>query len=310
MGDDETAPGGHDDRLTVLETALKGLLAKVEELRADNRRLSAEVASLAAVDARLSGRLAEVAADHENLRTDVERLAGPDGDFTLLQKAVLRLEKGAEGLRRDVGTTGALDEAVEALREAVDRVEADNRRLLTDVATADQRMRRIQELLLEQRRTWAAEDQFGRVRLVEEFNAFVGQRLRGFADAWVPDGSADRPGQVAAVLAVLCEEFFLNPEPDPWAALGVQQPRWRHRLPFRQEGDPLATLLAEAWRLRERATELGLDWNFKYRAQVPLDPRTQEVWGTCDPQAPVAFVVIPSCGQGDELYRLQSVFTE
>jgi hypothetical protein len=164
-------------------------------------------------------------------------------------------------------------------------------------------MQQIQALLLDQQKTWASEDQFGRRRLVDDFDNFVGQRLRQFAETLVTD---DTPEQIATVLARLCDEFLQRHQPDPWSSLDIPRPRWWSSKDFKHQVDALTS---EAREIRARATELGLDWDFEYESGIPLDPGRQEPWGSCDPGSPVAFAVIPACVRGTDLYRRQSVYT-
>lgn len=69
-------------------------------------------------------------------------------------------------------------------------------------------------------------------------------------------------------------------------------------------GELLVRIAAVAGRLP------NAQWDFRATIGAPLDARRQAPWETCDPGAPVKFVVTPSWRSGHRVHIRQTVYTD
>ncbi|WP_157875561.1 hypothetical protein [Streptomyces sp. CNQ431] len=70
-------------------------------------------------------------------------------------------------------------------------------------------------------------------------------------------------------------------------------------------------LRTECVALTERIAKIGLahEWSYAYTAGAPLAPERQDIWASCDPEAPVSFVVAPAYLVEGRIYGRQLVYT-
>jgi hypothetical protein len=63
--------------------------------------------------------------------------------------------------------------------------------------------------------------------------------------------------------------------------------------------------------LTERIAKVGLahEWSYAHTVGAPLDPGRQEAWASCDPDAPISFVVAPAYLVNGRIYSRRLVYT-
>ncbi|MGV4923671.1 hypothetical protein K2224_01445 [Streptomyces sp. BHT-5-2] len=63
--------------------------------------------------------------------------------------------------------------------------------------------------------------------------------------------------------------------------------------------------------LTERIAKVGLahEWSYAHTVGAPLDSGRQEAWASCDPDAPISFLVAPAYLVNGRIYSRQLVYT-
>jgi hypothetical protein len=203
----------------------------------------------------------------------------------------------------------ANEEDVRHLRETTDVIRSEMGRLDARMGDLDQRIRRVQALLTDQREDLTDETSLIHAHVAKEYSILVEQRLRHaateFAQRAAPGGER-QSYRVARIVESLCNVLFRDG--------GSSLPAYFKRLQL-DHGDPWAagieSVAHESAALRAKAAESAdeVDWDFSAELDAPMDEERQRPWGSCDPADPVRFVVAPAYVARGVIYRAQLVYT-
>ncbi|MFE3192505.1 hypothetical protein ACFXHA_26090 [Nocardia sp. NPDC059240] len=196
-------------------------------------------------------------------------------------------------------------------RETLPKMHFDIDRLFSDIARLSSEFAemnaRVTVILANQHRSEQPDatttDHLGHYEISHQLRSFVEQDLRRAVAQLLPSGSPsiDRAHLISRCAAAL----FKYPEIDRAAVEKI----------FGSASTDTAQLeydlLQRATEIRQAAADLGHDhrWEFGHEPGTPLDADTQEPWGVCDPDEPIAFVVVPAYYVAHRLLLKQQVVT-
>ncbi|WP_381553092.1 hypothetical protein [Streptomyces eurythermus] len=211
----------------------------------------------------------------------------------------------------------SLDEELETAHQRIAALEFEMRRGATEHQRMWQHINRLERQLggllaaqLERRGDLAGAQHCEHQELSRQTRTLVEQKFQNFSRQYSDrtDLARHRPNRerTAFLMSQLIRHLLDKRPASSWS---IQQS-------LRLADDPgteaaINRLRTDCVALANRITKIGLphEWSYTYTAGAPLDPERQEAWASCDPEAPVSFVVAPAYLVDGRIYGRQLVYT-
>ncbi|MGW0874196.1 hypothetical protein ACWD3Z_27395 [Streptomyces sp. NPDC002740] len=208
----------------------------------------------------------------------------------------------------------------EALETALQRIGAlefevqlgvtEHKRMWAHINRLERQLGTLLASQLDQRDDLAGTQHCEHQELSRQTRTLVEQQCQNFARRYSDktDIARDRPHRerTAYLMSMLIRQLLNNRPASSWS---IQQA-------LRLAEDPgiegaINRLRTDCVTLMERIARVGLahEWNYDHFVGGHLDLDRQEAWGSCDPDAPMSFLVAPAYLVNGRVYGRQLVYT-
>ncbi|MFJ5712839.1 hypothetical protein [Streptomyces sp. NPDC093105] len=234
------------------------------------------------------------------MRQATDCLTGPDMDPYIPPPPLPSIEDELETAHQRIA----------ALEFEVRRGAAEHQRMWQHINRLERELGNLLAARLDRRDDLAGTQHCEHQELARQTRTMVEQQFQNFARQYSngTDLARHRPNRERTAY-LMSQLIRLLLDKRPASSWSIQQS-------LRLEGDPgieaaINRLRTECIDLVERIAKTGLahEWSYASTTGAPLDPERQEAWASCDPEAPVSFVVAPAYLVDGRIYSRQLVYT-
>ncbi|MCJ0869167.1 hypothetical protein [Streptomyces sp. AP-93] len=250
---------------------------------------------------------------HEPDFNDMDPCLQPQPDASSVVDTVLRII--GVGSQQDLSVLrGAQEEAdlrLLLLEQRVERIEQSCTSLQHRQKKLESKIDNLLAARTRERPDLATSNHSTHQVIATDYRAVVEQRIQGLARSQVAGSRmmgrySDRQ-IIPRFIGLLCEQLFTQ-------GVLLQSPHIQRNLGLASDAlavGPIDSVRGVCQELRHRSRQAGLAavWDFTYTRGVALNHDMQEPWPSCDPRAPVRFVVAPAYMVDDRVFARQYVYT-
>ncbi|QLE75247.1 hypothetical protein FGW37_29860 [Streptomyces rectiverticillatus] len=199
---------------------------------------------------------------------------------------------------------------IDALEFEVRRGATEHQRMWAHISRLERQLGTLLAAQLDRRDDLAGTQHCEHQELSRQTRTLIEQQFQNFARQYSDrtDLDTDRPRRerTAHLMSMLIRQLLDKRPASSWS---IQQS-------LRLGEDPgieavINRLRTDCVTLTERISKVGLahEWGYAHAVGAPLDSGRQEAWASCDPDAPISFLVAPAYLVNGRIYSRQLVYT-